>query len=207
MTVTNENEIAISYLPEMLEGQVAVLSSGYISGADSLELLNALKASALFRHDQYSYILYPNKELKRFSDKNNIPVKSVEKSALLQQLIKDGNKQIIEKDVLGNYHFNGNFNNAESLKAAFSQLSEDKYQSLIEKDKKLVLDKFLKEGETITFGNTTLKMLFTPGHSPGSLSFYCAEDKFVIAGDVLFYGSICRTDLPGGHFFDRDHQQ
>jgi glyoxylase-like metal-dependent hydrolase (beta-lactamase superfamily II) len=58
--------------------------------------------------------------------------------------------------------------------------------------------KFLKEGETITFGNTVLKMLFTPGHSPGSLSFYCAEDKFVIAGDVLFYGSIGRTDLPGG---------
>lgn len=58
--------------------------------------------------------------------------------------------------------------------------------------------KFLKEGETITFGNTVLKMLFTPGHSPGSLSFYCAEDKFLIAGDVLFYGSIGRTDLPGG---------
>lgn len=58
--------------------------------------------------------------------------------------------------------------------------------------------KFLKEGETITFGNTSMEMLLTPGHSPGSLSFYCAADKFVIAGDVLFYGSVGRSDLPGG---------
>ena len=139
MTVKNEQEIAISYLPEMLEGQVAVLSSGYISGTDSLELLNALKSSALFRQDQYSYILYPNKELSRFCNKNNIASEKVEKSALLQQLLIDGNAQIIEKDILGNYHFNGNFNNANSLKTALYQLSEEKYQSLIEKDTKLVL--------------------------------------------------------------------
>lgn len=58
--------------------------------------------------------------------------------------------------------------------------------------------RFLQAGEEITFGNSRLQMLFTPGHSPGSLSFYCEESKFVIAGDVLFYGSIGRTDLPGG---------
>ncbi|MDP3312079.1 hypothetical protein [Lutibacter sp.] len=141
MTVKNKQEISISYLPEMLEGQVAVLSSGYISGAASLELLNALKSSALFRPDQYSYVLYPNKELPRFNDKNNIDSKKVEKSALLKQLLKDGNTQIIEKDVAGNYHFNGNFNNANSLKNVFTELSET-YQILVEKDTKLVLDIF-----------------------------------------------------------------
>jgi glyoxylase-like metal-dependent hydrolase (beta-lactamase superfamily II) len=59
-------------------------------------------------------------------------------------------------------------------------------------------EKFLKEGERVSFGNSKLDMIFTPGHSPGSISFYCREQKFVIAGDVLFYGSIGRTDLPGG---------
>ena len=59
---------------------------------------------------------------------------------------------------------------------------------------------FLKPGDTLEFGNTKLEMLFTPGHSPGSISFYCREDKFIIAGDVLFYGSIDRTDLPGGDY-------
>ncbi|MEL6865560.1 MAG: MBL fold metallo-hydrolase [Bacteroidota bacterium] len=60
--------------------------------------------------------------------------------------------------------------------------------------------RFIKEGEEIQFGHTRLKTLFTPGHSPASISFYCQEDAFVIAGDVLFYGSIGRTDLPGGNF-------
>lgn len=58
---------------------------------------------------------------------------------------------------------------------------------------------FLEEGSWLEFGNTRLKMLFTPGHSPASLSFYCATEGFVIAGDVLFYESIGRTDLPGGN--------
>lgn len=60
--------------------------------------------------------------------------------------------------------------------------------------------RFIEAGETIEFGETRLEVLFTPGHSPASLSFYCRESGFVIAGDVLFYGSIGRTDLPGGDF-------
>lgn len=60
--------------------------------------------------------------------------------------------------------------------------------------------KFIEEGDIITFGNAQLIAILTPGHSPASLSFYCARDNFVIAGDVLFHGSIGRTDLPGGDF-------
>ncbi len=60
--------------------------------------------------------------------------------------------------------------------------------------------RFIEEGEMISFGNTRLKALFTPGHSSASLSFYCEESGFVIAGDVLFRESIGRTDLPGGDF-------
>ena len=59
---------------------------------------------------------------------------------------------------------------------------------------------YLKEGETIKIGEDELKILFTPGHSPGSVSFYSSQDGFVIGGDVLFNGSIGRTDLPGGSF-------
>ncbi len=58
---------------------------------------------------------------------------------------------------------------------------------------------FLEEGDIIGFGNSKLEILFTPGHSPGSITFYNREQKFMIAGDVLFYGSIGRTDLPGGN--------
>lgn len=61
-------------------------------------------------------------------------------------------------------------------------------------------EKFIKEGDIIKFGNTELEVLFTPGHSPASVSFYCKKEAFLIAGDVLFQGSIGRTDLPGGDY-------
>lgn len=59
---------------------------------------------------------------------------------------------------------------------------------------------YIKEGDVIKFGVSELKTLHTPGHSPGSISFYNTESKFIIGGDVLFYGSIGRTDLPMGNF-------
>ena len=141
MTLENDKEVSISYLSEMLEGQVSVLSSGYLTPKQALELLDGLKDSALFRDDQYSYILYPNKDLPRFTKKNNISNDKVSNSELLQTLVTDNNKEIIEQDALGNYHFNGNFNNADSLKAAFKDLPET-YQPLIEKDKEYILEVF-----------------------------------------------------------------
>jgi hydroxyacylglutathione hydrolase len=57
---------------------------------------------------------------------------------------------------------------------------------------------FLQEGNNIFLDEDELKVLLTPGHSPGSICFYCAQQNFVIGGDVLFYESIGRTDLPGG---------
>lgn len=59
---------------------------------------------------------------------------------------------------------------------------------------------FLKEGDIIKLGNDELKVLFTPGHSPGHIAFYSESQGFVIGGDVLFRGGIGRTDLPGGDF-------
>ncbi len=58
---------------------------------------------------------------------------------------------------------------------------------------------FIEDNDMISFGNTTLKALFTPGHSPASISFYEEKSGYIIAGDVLFYESIGRTDLPGGN--------
>lgn len=63
-----------------------------------------------------------------------------------------------------------------------------------------VPDKFIDENDIIKFGNTELNILFTPGHSPGSVCFVHHDSKAVIGGDVLFNGSIGRTDLPGGDF-------
>jgi glyoxylase-like metal-dependent hydrolase (beta-lactamase superfamily II) len=56
---------------------------------------------------------------------------------------------------------------------------------------------FINEGDEIKFGTTVLKTLFTPGHSPGSISFYNETEGYVVSGDVLFYRSVGRYDLPG----------
>lgn len=141
MTV-NKDGIAISYLDEMLEGQVAVLSAGYLSGKESLAVLDAMKGSKLFRPDQYSYILYPNKNLPKFSEKNNIPKHLVESSKLLTELISKGNQRIITKDINGNYHFNGSFNNANDLKIALSALKDTAFSDLVKKETEHALNTF-----------------------------------------------------------------
>lgn len=57
---------------------------------------------------------------------------------------------------------------------------------------------YLKAEERIKIGEDELEIRLTPGHSPGSISFYSEEGGFIIGGDVLFNGSVGRTDLPGG---------
>jgi len=142
MTVENTEAITISHLSEMLEGQVAVLSSGCLSSFEALELLNALKKSKLFRKDQYSYLLYPNKKLPGFLEKNNIQEMEVAASGLLTQMVNDGNIQIIEKDINGGYHFNGDFNNAKDLNAALTALQHTKYAKLATQEKEQIVKVF-----------------------------------------------------------------
>lgn len=60
-------------------------------------------------------------------------------------------------------------------------------------------EKYIDEGDIIEFGNSRFDILFLPGHSPGSIAFYNEEQKIIISGDVLFYLSIGRTDLPSGN--------
>jgi len=134
-------EISIAYLSEMLEGQVAVLSSGYLSSEEALEVLDQMRASKLYRPDQNSYMLYPDKSLPRFFEKNNIPKTAVDGSRLLTQLLENNNKQIVQQDSSGAYHFNGNFTNANSLKEAFANLSEQ-YAPLVAEEQIQLMNLF-----------------------------------------------------------------
>jgi glyoxylase-like metal-dependent hydrolase (beta-lactamase superfamily II) len=62
-----------------------------------------------------------------------------------------------------------------------------------------VPDQLLKEGDEVRFGNSVLSVFHIPGHSPGSIVLYAEKDNLLIAGDVLFKGSVGRSDLPGGN--------
>jgi hydroxyacylglutathione hydrolase len=59
---------------------------------------------------------------------------------------------------------------------------------------------FIQQGDTITYGENCLKVLYTPGHADGSVCFYDEKNGFVVTGDVLFRDTIGRTDLPTGNF-------
>jgi hypothetical protein len=142
MTIKNDKEISISHLNEMLEGQVAVLSSGFLSPQKALKLLDNMKHSALFRPDQYSYLLYPNKQLPKFLEKNNLPEKAVKSSKLLSAMLAQGDRSLVEMDIKGDYHFNGNFKNAADLSNALDNLNKSEYSGLIVKEKKLILNTF-----------------------------------------------------------------
>ncbi|MDD5571864.1 MAG: hypothetical protein PHD97_12010 [Bacteroidales bacterium] len=145
MKVENEKEISITHLYEMLEGQTAVLSSGFLSPEESVEVLDAVKKSAMFREDQHSYMLYPDRQLPRFIEKNNIPTSEFKKSKLLKKLIDEGNKKLVEKDINGVVHFNGSFNNAEHIKKSLYELSkEKKYEVLVKKEQELITGIFEK---------------------------------------------------------------
>ena len=65
-----------------------------------------------------------------------------------------------------------------------------------------VPDKWLEDGDTVTVGNSALEVIFTPGHTPGHVIFFSNESNLALVGDVIFRGSIGRTDLPRGNHKD-----
>ncbi len=115
-----DDKIVVRNLYEMLEGQVSVLGSGYLNAAEAVGLLDALRKSAMYREDQNSYTLYPDRELPLFVDKNIISEKSVRKSSVLKKLINGKHTEIVQQDVEGLVHFNSSFNNVSALKAALN---------------------------------------------------------------------------------------
>ena len=123
-----EEGIEIEHLHEMLEGQVAVLSSGLLPPSKAVSLLDALRSSDLYRENQNSYLLYPDRKLPRFLAKNAIEAKDSQSSILLQRLLKDGNEEIVRRDSQGGIHFNGGFRNAADLNAALEALPSE-YQA------------------------------------------------------------------------------
>lgn len=130
----------VTHLYEMLEGQVAILSSGLLSGAESLELLESLRHSALYRADQHTYILYPDKSLPGFLQKNSLKAEQLAGLKLPAKLVENRDRSLLVQDENGDYHFNGAFRNVKDVRQALESLgSQPEYQSLI-----------IEEGEKMT---------------------------------------------------------
>jgi hypothetical protein len=114
---------SVRHLVEMLEGQVAVLSSGLLSADEALGLLASLRRSRLYRADQHSYLLYPDRDLPGFLAKNTVPPERVAGSPLLSALIAAGDKRIVVQDENGDVHFHGAFRNGKGVRQALAELA------------------------------------------------------------------------------------
>ncbi|MEX0981313.1 MAG: hypothetical protein WD577_09665 [Bacteroidales bacterium] len=134
------NAITVSRLPVMLEGQVALMSSGFPDANEVEELLKTLKASELYRNDQQSYMLYPDKQLPRFTEKNNIPVDYEKRFTILKELKKSRGNELISTDHAGIMHFNGDFKNAGVLKKKIQTLREEGKINVNNREEKQLLD-------------------------------------------------------------------
>ena len=110
--------VGIRRLQEMLEGQVAVLSSGALAPAAAADLIDALRKCKLYRADQNSYLLYPDKILPGFFQKNNIPAEGLAACPTLVAMIACDDRRIVMRDVNGVAHFNAAFVNAAVLEQA-----------------------------------------------------------------------------------------
>jgi len=133
--------LGIKYLYEMLEGQVAILSAKLLSPDESLDVLDTLRGSALYRPDQNSYLLYPDRDLPRFLEKNRIPHHVIENSILLQTLGQDSRQSIVESDASGNLSFSGVLHNGGDLLTEIANL-EKGYESLLKDEPDTLMKTF-----------------------------------------------------------------
>ncbi len=130
---------AVSPLYEMLEGQVAILSSGLLSAEESLTLLLNLRNGPLYRADQHSYILYPDRELKGFVAKNTLPPQLVEGVPLVKELTLAGDESLLMRDENGDYHFAGHFRSIKDVKEALNSLkAQPRFSELVVRDSRQI---------------------------------------------------------------------
>ncbi|GLX81075.1 hypothetical protein [Thalassotalea eurytherma] len=118
----SDDSLAIDHLYPMLEGQVAALSSGYLSAAQTNNALDNLFASDVYREDQHTFMLYPDRALPSFLNKNVVDSAQAKKNPLINALVNNQDTSIIEKDVEGNYRFNSALTNKDQLEDALVSL-------------------------------------------------------------------------------------
>ncbi len=119
-----DSTASIGHLYVMLEGQVAALSSGLLSGDESLDLLTSLQESALYLPEQHSYILYPDQKLPGFLTKNSISREQVADIRLIDLLVQAGDTSLLIRDIEGTYHFSGRIHNVQDVAQALQMLAE-----------------------------------------------------------------------------------
>jgi hypothetical protein len=115
--------LSVDNLYPMLEGQVAALSAGVITPQKAVTVLETLFESNLYRTDQNTFILYPDRKLPSFLEKNLVPANQVEAIPLLQKMLANGDTRLVLQDLDGQYRFNAEFTNVGDLNQQLDELT------------------------------------------------------------------------------------
>ncbi len=125
------NEIHLGRLYPMLEGQVSALSTGATPPEVAVEVLESLFDSDVYRPDQQSFMLYPDRDLPSFLEKNRIPDDAVDAIPLLRELMDAGDESIVSRDQDGVCRFNAEFVNRQNLRDALDELAQTRGEDAV----------------------------------------------------------------------------
>ena len=188
INIDDTNEINVSSLFPMLEGQVSALSSGQIKPKEAINILSSLFKSEMYQSEQNSFMLYPRKKLKRFLDKNIIPSAVVNGCNLFKKLIEQENSEIIYVDGIGNYRFNESLINSNFLEKKLNLLSKiEMYSKDIQKERSKVLNYYLGVFDHQNYTGRSGTMYAYEGI--GSIYWHMVS-KLLLATQELFFKAV-----------------
>ncbi|MBB6429872.1 hypothetical protein [Algisphaera agarilytica] len=138
---SRQGTAGVDTLYPMLEGQVAVLSTGRLDAATSASLIESMYQSSLYRADQNTFLLYPDRPQPGYFAKNDVPAASAEAIALLKAMLDAGDTRIVERDVTGRVRFHSDFAKAGDMVEVLDGMAEDpQFGGLVESSRQAVLD-------------------------------------------------------------------
>ncbi len=143
--------------------------------------------------DPGCYTEEEREELKQFIVKQNLkPVKLINTHCHIDHIL--GNRFIVNQWGIKLYIHKADLPTLENAENIAKMYGFENYE------KSPSPEHFLEENDIITFGESNFKILFTPGHAPGHICLYNKKNNLLFGGDLIFQGSIGRTDLPGGNY-------
>lgn len=180
--------LKIERLPLMLEGQVTALPSLANNKAELKRTLEALFKSALYRKDQDSFMLYPNRDMPRTLAKNTLSKDELQGNVLIELMHRHGDYRIIELDKAGGLHFNASLHNADALKEVLETLKEERFEKEVEASASQLLDAYERKFNHRAFtGRSTTFFAF---EGLGSIYWHMVSKLYLASLET-----ICDTDV------------
>ena len=184
----SDQQLSVRPLYEMLEGQVATISSGALRSEEVIDLIDAMYLSRMYREDQHSFMLYPEKTLSDFIDRNVVPDNAVEQIPLLVELHAAGDESLICRDTLGVYRFAPALRRRGDVVAVLDSLATDpQWSEAVARDADAIGDLFERVFQHHTFTGRSGTMY---GYEGIGCIYWHMVSKLLLAVQEQFFHAV-----------------